>query len=348
MKVLKVIAQILLFIVLFLFSVGYFATTFVERTVLSNSYYRRLLVDKNVVADIHKNLDDILADIMMDDMLDETDREDFTPATEDTSPYSDETDMEEVKKYINLLSNAVLHALDAEWIEDTALMVIDELLSYAKSPDEKPDIVVDLTERKELLKEYLAEEFRSLSPEELEDMEINPDEIDEYAENFVAEMDLPDKLDLNEMIDDSDVFERIEPILSRIRIIRIISFIVPYVFFALVFLCFFFLTSLTGAFKRFGWGILVPGTLVAIAIITARAVVLRILSIESDSIPVDFEIIRTAVGFTANRIILVPAIFALLGLAFIIGGTIAGRIKKNKSESQNITPAPMPPPNAPQ
>lgn len=75
---------------------------------------------------------------------------------------------EEQERIAGILEDSVSEAVSEEWTEETAILVIGDFLSYFKGEQEELTAVVDLRERKEIIKNNLETEFGEVVDAEID------------------------------------------------------------------------------------------------------------------------------------------------------------------------------------
>jgi hypothetical protein len=325
MKGIKTFGLILISIILIFSGFAYQTCIGAQNTVLSPGYYRDIIKETDLAANIHAGLCETMPEMMLQGM-----QQDMESAETEDVP-------EQIKERLSLIAGVLGRAFDPQWLEEQILLVIDDVLALFKGERDEFAAVIDLREGKERMAAYLVEDLKELMPKQLEEMEIQPDMIEPVAQQILLEMDIPDRIHLNELIEDEGVPPEMEEIMTRGHLLRSSSTAVLYIVFALLLLLCCLLAGIFGGLKWFGASSAISGAAFFTGLMLLRhTFVNRFEAGLHGEMPVNPEIVVNAFNYTIDRITVIPVITIITGILIFAGGFLIPIIRakqKVKAES---------------
>lgn len=295
MKILKIFLLILLSIFTILFSLVFMLNLGLERTLLNIDHYRSITHEFDLFDQIHENLE-----------------EELIPQ---------EVPEEEIDEEGQEMLNIIREVFEPQWLQEQTLMVLEDVLTYTKGQSEELTSEIDLTERKELIESKIAETIA-----QQEDVPMG--EAQEMAQEVIAEIELPENIVLSEILP-----EEAEGIIDTVILVRSYSVIASIAILVLVLLFMLLFGGLSGGLKWFGASMLIPGSVLLVALIGFNSSININLVRNFVDIPTGFAFIIDVLRYTIRQIYLIPGLYSATGLILIVLGSIIG--KKGKRE---VTP----------
>lgn len=305
MKIFKRIVAVLALVMLVFAGWVYMASMGVERTALNSNYYRELVNEKEVIYHVHGILQENIKENITDEM---SAAEEATEIPEDI----EEKEAEVPEEFLELVFDSLGKAFDSEWLEEQAIIAIDDMLAFIKREQESPTAVIGLEDVKERFRQILID--RS---DELGELGINEqgEPPEETVDEILKEMDMPDQIALAEIVGESELIENIIP---RIQTYRFYFLFVSYIIFALLLGLVSYTKGLSQGIKWFGITVFASGLTFLIGIHIARAVYLTPLISGVEDFVLDPEVSSAVVRYTILRMSTVPIIFSGLGLVLLV------------------------------
>ncbi|MCE5347905.1 MAG: hypothetical protein LLG13_16680, partial [Bacteroidales bacterium] len=183
---------------------------------------------------------------------------------------------DEIPEPINTaLSNALDKCFTPFWTETQANRVLTNFFEYLKGQNNNPDLTVNLTDRKIILKKNLDQELIKLQPEKLKVYNIKAADTSELSQQIMKLANMPDQLDYSSV-----------PYLKNVRVQQFIKLsqklfycfmILPYLLLLLIFYIMYRITCQHSSLKWFGNSMMVAGILSVAAIFAFNGQIEQIL-----------------------------------------------------------------------
>ena len=295
-----------------------------ERTVLNSSYYQELIDETGLASTIHAELQGALQEMIVEEVTAEMEEE----LDGDIS----ELEKEIMRNMINLVASALADTLDEEWFEDQLLIVIEDFVAVAKGEQDQFTAVIDLRESKQEIREKIIASLENLPPPVKERLDLPEGEIELFVDEMMAEMDLPNRVNVERLLEEEneDFAAEIEQSLSTMQSFRGIYLYLPYIFFALLFMCSIMLAGVAGGLKWFG---------ASVAFFSATYLLGTRLFLElfgqiflpraEGEIPLlGTEMLNQVASHGVETIMIIPAISGSIGAILVLGGFLYGRIAR--------------------
>lgn len=290
-KVILVFVAIILFVFNYMFLlVGGF-----ERSFLNYEFYEELVAEKDV--------GDELVGLMTDDLIEGFGQQ---QQQQEIDSRVSEEGLEERQRSI------IEESFDGEWIEGVFLDTINTTLLWIKGSEDDLDLVIDISDRKEILIENIIEEME-------EDMGEMPDELkDDMLEETQIAKSIPEEISLGQIFDE----EELRSYLDTAQTIYTMYLFVPPVIFILFIALFGLLSGWAPGLKWFSITIFISSVFSALSFIS--------ISFLLPGIPLLESLFSVFIG----KALTLPIIFILASTAVFIAVKIYER-KASYSQSSN-------------
>ena len=184
--------------------------------------------------------------------------------------------------------------------------------------------------------EGMGEELQSLSDQKLQEISIERRDIEAIASQFVEMIDLPDVINLNEVLEEAGNEQQFQDVVTGIQVFKRMLNIVPTIVFTLILIGFCLLGRIQGGLTWFGAGIMTSGLLFLGALYAFKSVLFEAVGSGigriSQGIAIEHASIVSLVNYTVGRMSPMPIIFIILGIASIA----AAFVIKHKQGKQEI------------
>lgn len=324
MKVLKILALVLVFVVLVVAGLGLQVMQGVERSVLRPQFYFDIFKEYDLLALPLKALGQA-----------------FAGAPEEGMP-------EQVRQ---VLEKGIAQALSPAWVEEQVRLVVTGSLDFVKGVREDLDLVIDLKEPKNVFADAVAAELKGLPP--AEQLRVVPPEViqslsqrisrqelaktgvplevfRDLAQEFLEEANIPDRVDLAAQM---KLSAEAQQNLARARLIRKYALVVPWVaLLALGGVCL-LLAGPGGGLKWVGSSMAAGGALVLAGLWTGGRYIDEALA-KGTKVPEQMaaalgaDVLGIAVGVKEKIFALVRGVslaYTAVGIALIVAGVLVSR-----------------------
>lgn len=313
MRALKVFLLVLISVILVVCGWLYLAGMSAERTVLSTAYYRGLVDEVGLPSAIYEELQKTLAEIMLEGIAEEMTAEEMD---------------EGMPEQLSIMMGALTRAFDVAWLEEQFLLVTDDILALVEGEQETLTAAIDLQEVKARFRDELIGELEALPDDKKEELDLPPEAIEMMVDKTLAELDIPDQLNLAELIAEDGLLLQHEGVLAPLQTFQEYFRFIPYLVFALLLLFSCLLAGIVGGLKWFGAASLFFSAGFFIGLQLLRTVFLPpLLASLNGEMPVGPELLRPVAAYTIARAATVPLLCAALGLALLMGGIIYGKVQ---------------------
>lgn len=289
MKILKTLTLIFVFVVFLVLGLIYQASLGAERTVLNLDYYQGLTEETEISSRIHESLKEILVREMKKELP------------------------EEMKEKSFFIIGSLEEVFDEEWLQDQFLLVAEDFLYLVEGEQEELKAVIDLRGEKEQLKILLREGFQEVLREE--EIPLSHEIVDSVIEETVRGTNIPDQIYLNQLVEEEMVV-RLKEASSYVQFFRNYFFISSFVLFVLLSLSFLVLSGISGGLKWIGWSALVSGLTFLSGLFLTRFFIISLVDLED----IFVDILNELLAYTVGVLFIIPVLFSLFGLIFIIIG----------------------------
>lgn len=337
MRGLKIFLLFLLAILLFANSWIYLAWIGVERTALNSGYYRDLIVETGFTRIVHRELQAALPNMILDTLVNSIIRNMFEENLEAEGENEEREEL--IKKLkaelektlrlrLSLVFSPLFNTFDPVWAEEQLLLAIEDILDLVKGDKDKLTTVIDISTKKMELKQKLIGGLQALPEEKLEEMAIEPEDIEMMVAQIVTVLDIPDQLILAEYA--ADLPAEADEAFTSLQVFRRLFGFWPYLIFALLLFLFLFLAGASGGLKWFGTVTFLCGAFFIIGLQAVRlaysAQFPKASVIVMADLPLPPELLHNVVSLTLSRVTAPPAAFAAAGLFFLAGGFLYKKI----------------------
>ncbi len=290
----KSFAIFIIAILLFFFGFLFLLVEGMERSILSEDYYRAMAEETNFSEHI---FDDLKAGFPQE--------------------------MEE-NKMASILLEGVEEVITKEWIEENFFLVTDDFLAVINREQDELTVVIDLTEKKKELEEYLVEKMRNIPVRELEEMGITPEEIRTEVSGFLSEGDDFNVINLNEIIGGSEIIDEAGVGLDYFHLFRTYFYLLFFLIFVITFGIIVSFTGIYRGMKVFGITIFLSGLFFYSQLLVWRLLIGNTLGEIKSVLLISEHVI--------NRFSDLPVLFIVFGLLFFGGGFALKKIAEKKVE----------------
>ncbi len=308
-KFLLVVIGLFLVISLFVF----FLLMGVNRSVLQQSYYEQLISETALVDEVYEFARHELPEMALEDMADEEDEEapDF------------------MEEKIGDILGIMLDVYDEDWFESEFLAASEQLTDVLGGRDDSLVITIDLTERRDVLRDELIAFFEDIDAEERAEMEISDDEIEKFVDEFLAEFEFvnePLEVDLSEE-------EELVQVVENFNWYRQLIFIAFGLFFFILLLSSYFILK-WHMLKFIGIISLVMGLLFTGMVMILKGILGGFYGEVSEltNEVISRNVYEQIINITLNPFICVPVIVAALGLVMTVVSIVFFSNKKEQPE----------------
>ncbi len=304
----KKIGLVIIAITLIFFGLVHQFAIATQRTVLTPDYYRGLVKDTTFIESIHKDLQDAFPKMMLEGLLEEKEDE-----------LSDE-ELQLAKKRLFLFSNSLMRAFDSSWLSEQLLKGIDDAAAVIEGDQDQFLAVIDIRDRKELMKQYLIEEMKKLPEETLAELNIRPHRLETEASAFLEETDLPDLIRVSDLISQEKGLNEFSAMVTTSQDIQLAVYVAPLFVFALFLWLLKSLAGVSLSMKWFGSSLFISSVLFALALqFMGRVVFVRIIE-EAGFFISAVDTLTPVALYTTSRAMTAPLIYGAVGILFFLGG----------------------------
>lgn len=308
-KTLKIIVFIILSFVFMMYGVGYMMTRGINNTLLDQEFYRNLINDNEIPTLVHGKIVDLIPEVV---------RNGITGGTTIT----DAAQKAVVDAQTKLISNAITDALDETWLEKQATKVTDDLVkSLNDAKATSMTVVLDLTDRLDIIKQNIAKGLETYSDAELMAMFGAPKSyIPAISDQIVGKLGLPENLPIGSLVDSAapGTIPMVHGYLDTLHTIfsPIMKVIVVLVFFVLCLLAF----RLKNGLKWFGISIALSGVSFIVVRIFASSLdwISSVTGIDFSTLPVPSETLQNVVSSIFNEMNVLPLLCIAVGIVLFI------------------------------
>ena len=312
MRGLKVFLLILIALLVLMNGWIYLTSMNLERTILNSAYYQSLIHETDLTGTLYRELEESLPDILLEQIEGEI--------------IEAKTDEEEklITASINIMITFFKQSFDEAWFEEQLILVIDDFLALFKGEQKHLSAVIDLSEGKESFIKAVSAFVEKGTTAYRDNLVLTP----EYIDSLFNSMDIPDQLVMSELIGDHINPTGLEKVVSTQRLAWWAYNYLSYAAFALFLLLSCFLAGFGGGLKWFGATSLFSGLTYLISLQLVKLIISPVLmSALSNDFTFLPNLINMIIENTINVISTGPIIYAAIGLAFIIIGTISSKIR---------------------
>jgi len=301
-----------------------------EKTVFNSSYYREVFEKTGLASSLHAELKANLPDMVADEIAREMEKE----LANDISDFEKEV----YRNMVELVTTALLDTFDEDWIEEQLFIVIDDLVAFATGEQQELVVEIDISENKQEIKEKVIDTFDNLPPPVKERLGIQEGQTSQYVEEMLSEMDLPDRIQLNELVTEGNNKSTgdLEHSLSTLQGYRGLYLYLPYLVYAISLTGSLLLAGFSGGLKWFGAAVLFFSAtfLLGIQVFPGFAEQMILPGVENE-LPLSKEMHQSIVAYTLDQIRSLPLISGAVGIVFLAGGFISGPMLRKKPRKRH-------------
>ena len=311
MRALRITALLIIFLVFSLAGVGFLLGKGIEKSFLSPSFY------PGVIQEVE--LSSILANGL-------------TEKAKERTSYDQRLSADQIQSIENGFQQAVSRAFTEEWAEGVALNVIKDGLAYVKGEQESLTAVIDLGERKDIIRQQLKEQVNSSFQEK---SGISPQVESRIRSQRVAAANkmlerVPDKVELAELLAQHPYSKKIKEGISKFQ--RVYNFFHTYSYPIMIILGILILVlgGIISGWKWLGSGMLVSGG-ISFALLFGVAKFLSPL-INNLGAGLPTEQLRILVDPFFGKMYTLSFYYFLAGLILLLAGIFIEKSRKKKEE----------------
>ena len=188
MKALKIIVLVLLSVVVIAYGMAFMMYRGIHNTVLNQTYYHTVVSDNEIPALVHGEIAKMIPDIVRDGLT-------------GGKTITDPAQKAGLDAQVDLISGAIIDALDEEWIGDQAVMVTDDVVNSLTGETGELTAVIDITPKLDAIEQNIAKGLEQYSDAELMAMFGAPKAyIPVIAEQIVGQLGLPESLVIGDLV----------------------------------------------------------------------------------------------------------------------------------------------------
>ncbi len=316
-NIVKRIVLILISLVVVVYGLAFMIFGGVNGTLLDKEYYHTVVGDNDIAQIAHGALETIVSDMVLDGL---------TGGADVTDPAQKAA----IDGQVELISTAVLDALDPQWIGQQIELVTDDIVQ-GLTEDASLSAVIDLSGKIDEIEANIAEGLQQYSDAELMAMFGAPKAyIPTIAGQIVETLSLPESFSLKELTD-----EMAPGVISMGNGYLISARTLFSTIAVLVVLVVFFLLCILLAGRRigaiwFGVTIFISGALFRLSTTFAMSFssVENLVDESAQFLPVPGELIPNIIKYTTSQMGRSSNLFLIVGAVFILGGIVLARRKE--------------------
>ncbi len=335
MKALKIISLVIFSLLLVIIGWSYLLGMGLERTVFNFSYYEGLIEHEDI------EMDDIISGIVEEIDID---------LEEEPGEILNEEREEEMFPGMSgllqkIMADALEETIEASWVEEQALLVVEDMLRLARGDVDTLSVVIELDDFQEKFMENMEQRIKAVTDEELIEAGVPEENLDQVKGMFIEEFtqmmeeaaeengegpEIPLEIDLGQVMQEGELSPEFELALNRVQAYHTYFPALHYAAFAVILLLSCLLAGIWGGLKWFGTSAMVSSVTFLGGLFVAQGLlIIPMLTETSEELPLALDILTAAAGYTVSRMYLAPIVFAGIGLVFLIVGLIFGnRAKK--------------------
>jgi len=334
-KALKIISLVIFSLLLVIIGWSYLLGMGLERTVFNFSYYEGLIEHEDI------EMDDIISGIVEEIDID---------LEEESVEILNEEREEEMFPGMSgllqkIMADALEETIEASWVEEQALLVVEDMLRLARGDVDTLSVVIELDDFQEKFMENMEQRIKAVTDEELIEAGVPEENLDQVKGMFIEEFtqmmeeaaeengegpEIPLEIDLGQVMQEGELSPEFELALNRVQAYHTYFPALHYAAFAVILLLSCLLAGIWGGLKWFGTSAMVSSVTFLGGLVVAQGLlIIPMLTETSEELPFALDILTAAAGYTVSRMYLAPIVFAGIGLVFLIVGLIFGnRAKK--------------------
>ena len=316
MKTFKVLSLAVLLAIFIVVSGIFILTQGVQKTLLQPSFY------ENVVEETET------APILMDSLV---------KGVENQAPSGSENlSAEQQQKIQDTVKQSLSEALDEEWADKTAIKIIKDVLAYLKGEQDGLTAVIDLKERKNIIRNNLEqtveEELKNEIPEQYQER-MTPqmkDRIQSQKDAITGDMlsNIPDKISLAESLEKHPESEQIKSSVASFQ--KVYNYLNPvlYVILGILIILMLALAGILSGLKWIGSGMIAAGVILFGGLFGLKQSLLVTLKSGVSDMAITMEKLKLLTDPFFNTLNTIIGIYAGIGLALLLIGIFVKKYKK--------------------
>lgn len=319
MNTAKRIILVVVSLVIIIYGLVFMSFSGIKNTLLTEDYYQTVVNENNIPEVAHDALGDMIPTIVSDGIT-------------EGRTITDPTEKAIVDGQIELFSNAIIDALDKEWIGSQVTLVTDDLVNGLTGDEGTLSAVINLQPKIDLIEANIADGLQQYSDAELMAMFGAPKAyIPVIAEQIVGKLGLPESLVIKDLVNDMapGTISMVRGYLSTANtfINPVVLIIVLLIFLVLCIL----LVSRKIGIIWFGATMLLSGILFK----AGSSAILSFFSIENiidsatETLPIPNDLVINIMNYTTSEIGKSSLLFIIIGVIFTVGGILLLRKKQD-------------------
>lgn len=289
----------------------------IERTVLNINYYHNLNNEVQLSSHIHQGLQEVMPEMMLEGMHEE--------ANEEISKEM----VAETKERLSIIVQGFAQVFDEKWLEEQLLIVINDVLALIKGEQEEIAAVISISEGKEQLGPHLVQYLEKIPPEQLKQMEMQPEMVKYMVEDIFVE--IPDEIVLGEVIEAQGMTQEANEAISKVQLFKSGFNFVPYILFALIIAGLYLIVGFPRVLTWFGTLAIISAVIFVTGVMLFRNVVVEQVTFHSIESPISTDALINTINYTVNNIYAIPLSTVIIGIILIFGGLLITKINDSKN-----------------
>jgi hypothetical protein len=316
MRAIKVLALSLLMIALIISGWFYLALLSTEKTVLNYNYYEELLLETNAVEIIYQDNFDRLPDIMRNQIYARADQETIAL-------------IKEKEALFNLVISVYTSEIEPPWLEEQLLVVIDDVLSLIKGEQQTLSAVIDLEKIESGFERLMRIKLKSLRRDEFNALGGHPAVIVAQGGQIMRLLGVEGEINLKQVQREKVIpaqFSR--PLACYNQFLN--NHLLIYLWFILIFILMILLARPAGGLKLYGSALLISGlSFYAFSRYYNNLLPQSVISNpDPNFVYLSPDLVEAAISYTAERIEVLPLIFAASGAILLVIGLVYGFVAR--------------------
>ena len=335
MKAYKIILLLIISIITIYTGLVLLAWNTLNSTFLNENYYHNLVEETNIVDVVYREYQDLLPEIILESLL---------PQLSTTVDLEDETLSEELiaeemarQELLGLIESEVLTRLEIvvislarsfepEWLKSQLLTAIEDIISLLKGEKSELDTTIEFRNHKQNLERELAAELSLVVDLQSSQEGDETDKVELLAAFIVNQLDIPDRISLNEVYNSDTIPAEVENTLIATQKLDAALVYWPYILFAALLLLSIILAGPVAGLKWHGASYIFLSLtfLVGLQLINTifSAQLIGVSEIIVAGIPLPRNLVIDTIGHTTSYTITAPLIFLVVGILLFLAGFV--------------------------
>ncbi|MGI5921745.1 MAG: hypothetical protein ACOX6I_08430 [Syntrophomonadaceae bacterium] len=229
----------------------------------------------------------------------------------------------------NALNNALDKSFTPTWTEDQVSRIVTNILGYLKGHNDKPNLTVNLTDRKQLLAKNLELELSKILPEKISLYNIDTNAA-QVSRQIMNNLKLPDQLDCSSLLLQDNA--RVQSIISIIQKYYYWLVTLPCVLLILSFLIIYRFSNRHASLKWCGNSMIVAGILSVIGVFIFNGplehIMVNNISYQAELLAIAIDPAILATVFKNDLVVINSAVGVLYGIIGIVVTFLGHHLEK--------------------